>query len=246
MRRTILAAAGAFALSATLPLATAAQTLRGVTDTEIVIGTYTDLSGVTVAWGVNNSGSHLRRAAFTGIAFGGTNVIGLASVWSFKPNESPRYTTGTSLGLTTAVIFTTLPWFVMWNARRINRKRDAELAALPAGHQFHSNIYDDTDVRFRCALARFVPLARSLTSVAQVHPLSGNPSAVRLSGSLTGAPVYRLSGWVVRMGGVGRPCSDATWLLNSRLTSRPPSPRPSPPRSTPPRPWRPPPLCGRP
>jgi branched-chain amino acid transport system substrate-binding protein len=32
-----------------------AQTVRGVTDTEIVIGTYTDLSGVTVAWGVNNS-----------------------------------------------------------------------------------------------------------------------------------------------------------------------------------------------
>jgi len=55
MRRQILAAAGALALSAALPFAASAQAVRGVTDTEIVIGTYTDLSGVTVAWGVNNS-----------------------------------------------------------------------------------------------------------------------------------------------------------------------------------------------
>jgi branched-chain amino acid transport system substrate-binding protein len=45
------AALGALALSA-LP---AQAQVRGVTDTEIIIGTYTDLSGVTVAWGVNNS-----------------------------------------------------------------------------------------------------------------------------------------------------------------------------------------------
>ena len=55
MRRYILAAAGALALSAALPFTANAQAVRGVTDTEIVIGTYTDLSGVTVAWGVNNS-----------------------------------------------------------------------------------------------------------------------------------------------------------------------------------------------
>jgi len=55
MRRHILAAAGALALSAVLPFSANAQAVRGVTDTEIVIGTYTDLSGVTVAWGVNNS-----------------------------------------------------------------------------------------------------------------------------------------------------------------------------------------------
>lgn len=55
MRRHILAAAGALALSAALPSLASAQAVRGVTDTEIVIGTYTDLSGVTVAWGVNNS-----------------------------------------------------------------------------------------------------------------------------------------------------------------------------------------------
>ena len=55
MRRHILAAAGALALSAILPFTASAQAVRGVTDTEIVIGTYTDLSGVTVSWGVNNS-----------------------------------------------------------------------------------------------------------------------------------------------------------------------------------------------
>ena len=32
-----------------------AQVVRGVTDTEILVGTYTDLSGVTVSWGVGNS-----------------------------------------------------------------------------------------------------------------------------------------------------------------------------------------------
>jgi branched-chain amino acid transport system substrate-binding protein len=35
----------------------AAGPVRGVTDSEIVIGTYTDLSGVTAMWGVNNSNS---------------------------------------------------------------------------------------------------------------------------------------------------------------------------------------------
>ena len=33
----------------------AADPVRGVTDSEILIGTYTDLSGVTAMWGVNNS-----------------------------------------------------------------------------------------------------------------------------------------------------------------------------------------------
>jgi len=55
MRRLILAAAGAVALFAGLPMAAQAQAVRGVSDTEIIIGTYTDLSGVTVSWGVNNT-----------------------------------------------------------------------------------------------------------------------------------------------------------------------------------------------
>ena len=35
--------------------AAAADSGRGVTDNEIVVGTYTDLSGVTAMWGVNNT-----------------------------------------------------------------------------------------------------------------------------------------------------------------------------------------------
>lgn len=42
-----------FGVALTLP-ATAAET-RGVTDNEVLIGTYTDLSGVTAMWGVNNT-----------------------------------------------------------------------------------------------------------------------------------------------------------------------------------------------
>src|SRR5580704_13662140 len=50
MLKAIMAAlAGVF-----LALPAAAET-RGVTDQEILIGTYTDLSGVTAMWGVNNS-----------------------------------------------------------------------------------------------------------------------------------------------------------------------------------------------
>ncbi len=57
-RRWILAAAAA----ASLGTVAAVAATRGVTDKEIVIGTYTDLSGVTVAWGVNNSNAY--RMAF--------------------------------------------------------------------------------------------------------------------------------------------------------------------------------------
>src|SRR5271166_5534023 len=52
MRSRLLAAAFAIALIAP---AMAADSQRGVTDNEIVIGTYTDLSGVTAMWGVNNT-----------------------------------------------------------------------------------------------------------------------------------------------------------------------------------------------
>ena len=51
MRNVLFAAVAAVAL--TVP-ATAGENAR-VTDTEIVIGTYTDLSGVTAMWGVNNT-----------------------------------------------------------------------------------------------------------------------------------------------------------------------------------------------
>ncbi len=52
MRHLLLATAFAAGMTGA---AFAADPVRGVTDTEIVVGTYTDLSGVTVAWGVNNS-----------------------------------------------------------------------------------------------------------------------------------------------------------------------------------------------
>jgi branched-chain amino acid transport system substrate-binding protein len=53
MIKSMLAAA---ALTLAAPVF-AAEPVRGVTDTEIVIGTYTDLSGVTAMWGVNNANS---------------------------------------------------------------------------------------------------------------------------------------------------------------------------------------------
>jgi branched-chain amino acid transport system substrate-binding protein len=51
MVRTLLAIL--FGVALTFPAA--AETQRGVTDNEIIIGTYTDLSGVTAMWGVNNA-----------------------------------------------------------------------------------------------------------------------------------------------------------------------------------------------
>jgi branched-chain amino acid transport system substrate-binding protein len=52
MRSKLLAAA---LVTALITPAIAADSVRGVTDNEILIGTYTDLSGVTAMWGVNNS-----------------------------------------------------------------------------------------------------------------------------------------------------------------------------------------------
>jgi branched-chain amino acid transport system substrate-binding protein len=52
MIRRVLAAVACAVLAGP---AIAAEPVRGVTDTEIVIGSYTDLSGVTAVWGVNNN-----------------------------------------------------------------------------------------------------------------------------------------------------------------------------------------------
>jgi branched-chain amino acid transport system substrate-binding protein len=52
MRSKLLAAA---LVTALIGPAMAADSVRGVTDNEVLIGTYTDLSGVTAMWGVNNS-----------------------------------------------------------------------------------------------------------------------------------------------------------------------------------------------
>ncbi|MBN8874489.1 MAG: ABC transporter substrate-binding protein [Rhodospirillales bacterium] len=56
MKRTFRGAALAVACMFGLASAGhAADAIRGVTDTEIIIGTYTDLSGVTATWGINNA-----------------------------------------------------------------------------------------------------------------------------------------------------------------------------------------------
>ena len=52
MRAYMVAAVGALALAG--PAAAESPT-QGVSDNEIKIGTYTDLSGVTAMWGVNHS-----------------------------------------------------------------------------------------------------------------------------------------------------------------------------------------------
>jgi branched-chain amino acid transport system substrate-binding protein len=57
-RRWMLAAVAVAGLGTVAAVAAT----RGVTDNEIVIGTYTDLSGVTASWGVNNSNAY--RMAF--------------------------------------------------------------------------------------------------------------------------------------------------------------------------------------
>jgi branched-chain amino acid transport system substrate-binding protein len=69
MRNVLVAAVAAVAL--TIP-ATAGENNRGVTDNEIVIGTYTDLSGVTAVWGVNDVNAY-RMAFDEANAEGGIN-----------------------------------------------------------------------------------------------------------------------------------------------------------------------------
>jgi branched-chain amino acid transport system substrate-binding protein len=85
MIKSMLAAA---ALALAVP-AVAAETARGVTDTEIVIGTYTDLSGVTAMWGVNNSNSW--RMVFDQVnAAGGINGRKIKYIIEDNQYQVPR------------------------------------------------------------------------------------------------------------------------------------------------------------
>jgi branched-chain amino acid transport system substrate-binding protein len=69
--------------------AMAAEPIRGVTDTEIVIGTYTDLSGVTAMWGVNNSNSW--RMVFDQVnAAGGINGRKIKYIIEDNQYQVPR------------------------------------------------------------------------------------------------------------------------------------------------------------
>ncbi len=83
MIKSMLAAA---ALILAVP-AVAAE--RGVTDTEIVIGTYTDLSGVTAMWGVNNANAW--RMVFDDVnAEGGINGRKIKYIVEDNQYQIPR------------------------------------------------------------------------------------------------------------------------------------------------------------
>lgn len=86
MRRIILATAMAAAMA--LPTTSQAAT-RGVTDKEVIIGTYTDLSGVTAMWGVNNTNSY--RMVFDEVnAAGGINGRKIKYVVEDSQYQVPR------------------------------------------------------------------------------------------------------------------------------------------------------------
>jgi branched-chain amino acid transport system substrate-binding protein len=69
--------------------AVAAEPVRGVTDSEIIIGSYTDLSGVTAMWGVNNSNSW--RMVFDEVnAAGGINGRKIKYVVEDNQYQVPR------------------------------------------------------------------------------------------------------------------------------------------------------------
>ena len=74
--------------SVVLALPAAAET-RGVTDQEILIGTYTDLSGVTAMWGVNNSNAW--RMVFDDVnAEGGINGRKIRYIVEDNQYQVPR------------------------------------------------------------------------------------------------------------------------------------------------------------
>ncbi len=84
MRKWMLAAAAAVAIGSAAFAAT-----RGVTDDEIVIGTYTDLSGVTAVWGTNNSNA-IRMAFDDQNAKGGVNGRKIRYIVEDNQYQVPR------------------------------------------------------------------------------------------------------------------------------------------------------------
>ena len=75
--------------AAALSVTASAQTVRGVTDTEIIIGTATDLSGVTAVQGVNNSNS-VRMAFDEANAAGGVNGRKIKYIVEDSQYQVPR------------------------------------------------------------------------------------------------------------------------------------------------------------
>jgi branched-chain amino acid transport system substrate-binding protein len=86
MRKTLMAAALAACIATP---ALAAEVVRGVTDSEIIIGTYTDLSGVTAMWGVNNSNTW-RMAFDEANAAGGINGRKIKYIVEDNQYQIPR------------------------------------------------------------------------------------------------------------------------------------------------------------
>jgi branched-chain amino acid transport system substrate-binding protein len=86
MRSKLLAAALVITLVAP---AIAADSVRGVTDNEVLIGTYTDLSGVTAMWGVNNTNAW--RMVFEDVnAAGGINGRKIKYIVEDSQYQIPR------------------------------------------------------------------------------------------------------------------------------------------------------------
>jgi branched-chain amino acid transport system substrate-binding protein len=87
MRTRFLAAAAM--LAALVVPALGADSVRGVTDNEIIIGTYTDLSGVTAMWGVNNTNAW--RMVFDDVnAAGGINGRKIKYIVEDNQYQVPR------------------------------------------------------------------------------------------------------------------------------------------------------------
>jgi branched-chain amino acid transport system substrate-binding protein len=86
MHRFMLATAVAVASTT---IAYAAEPVRGVSDTEIVIGTYSDLSGVTAMWGINNTNAW-RMAFDEQNAKGGVNGRKIRYIVEDSQYQVPR------------------------------------------------------------------------------------------------------------------------------------------------------------
>jgi branched-chain amino acid transport system substrate-binding protein len=86
MRGKLLAAA---LVTALMGPAMAADSVRGVTDNEIIVGTYSDLSGVTAMWGVNNTNAW--RMVFDDVnAAGGINGRKIKYIVEDNQYQIPR------------------------------------------------------------------------------------------------------------------------------------------------------------
>ena len=89
MLQKLLAPCFGMVLALALGSPAPAETVRGVTPTEIVIGTYTDLSGVTAMWGVNNTNAW--RMVFNEVnAAGGINGRKIKYIVEDNQYQIPR------------------------------------------------------------------------------------------------------------------------------------------------------------